>query len=104
MLNKRKPCVRLTDTNCNIIPLNVAAERAAETGAFLLAEKSGIASFEGDSPDISPDNIRDMNIGKIDAALRGLDFVKEATAEKTGVSAEPDVAPAAEPVSAPAAE
>lgn len=100
MLNKRKPCIKLTDTNCNIIPLNVAAERAAETGAFMLAEKSGIGSYESDTVDIKAENITDMVVSKVQAALRGLEFIKEATADKTTPVVEST--PVVEP--APAAE
>lgn len=88
MLNKRKPCVKLTNTNIPIIPLHVAAERAAETGAFMLSEKSGISSYESDSVDIPYNEAKDVNIGKIDAALRGLDLLKEAQAERSAPAPE----------------
>lgn len=100
MLNKRKPCVKLTNTNIPIIPLHVAAERASETGAFMLSEKSGISAYESDSVDIPYNEAKDVNIGKIDAALRGMDLLKEAQADK---AAPAPVTPAPASVETPAA-
>lgn len=89
-LNKRKPCVNLTDTNVSILSLGEAVKRWRDSGQFLMTEVNHTDSFESVDVNIKFDDAQAMCVPRIEAVLRGLDFVKEvhATSEKS-----PEVTP-----------
>lgn len=96
-LNKRKD-INLCETNVTLLTLGEAVRRWTADGQFMMSEVNHSDAYEAKDNNI-PRGSSSEHIGKIDAALAGMDFVKEV---KAGAATE-NQAGAAE-AQAPAAE
>lgn len=98
-LNKRKSCVNLTDTNVSILSLGEAVRRWRESGQFLITEVNHTDAFESVDVNIKFEDAQSMCVPRIEAVLRGLDFVKQVhVVPETPPATPPETPPAVSPV------
>lgn len=104
ILNKRTD-IDLCETNVTLLSLGEAVKRWTADGQFMMSEVNHSDAYEAKDNNI-PRGASSEHISKIDAALAGMDFVKEVKASAPVDVVEP--APASEttpaPQSAPSAE
>lgn len=100
-LRKRKDNRNLCDTNCSLLSMSEAVARWTKDGQFMMTEVNGSDSYQSKDTDIPLDSYS-ARISKIEAALAGMDFVKEVKASPSCSSSTSDSAPA--PAPAPASE
>lgn len=98
-INKRKD-VSIVDTNVTLLSLGEAVRRWTADGQFLMTEVNASDSYESKDANI-PRGSYSERISKIEAALAGLDFVKEVQASSTSEVTTP---PSSEVTTPPAAE
>lgn len=101
-LNKRKD-INLCETNVTLLTLGEAVKRWTTDGQFMMTEVNHSDAYEAKDNNI-PRGSSSEHIGKIDAALAGMEFVKEVkVGSETQAPALETQAPASE-TQAPAAE
>lgn len=103
-LNKRKD-INLCDTNVTLLTLGEAVRRWTADGQFMMSEVNHSDAYESNDNNI-PRGSSSEHINKIDAALAGMDFVKEVKASPAGDTPAPagDTSAPSGDTSAPAVE
>lgn len=83
----------LCDTNCVVLTLGEAVKRWTKDGQFMMTEINGSDSYQSKDTNIALDSYS-ARISKIEAALAGMDFVKDVKAPADPAPAPTDPAPA----------
>lgn len=91
----------LCDTNCVVLTLGEAVKRWTKDGQFMMTEVNGSDSYQSKDTNIDIGSYS-ARISKIEAALAGLDFVKDVKASADPAPADPAPADTAPAVSASA--
>lgn len=94
-LNKRHD-KSIVDTNCVLLSLGEAVKRWTADGQFMMTEVNSSDAFQAKDTNI-PRGSYSERISKIEAALAGMDYVKEVKASSTT----PEPKPSSQPQPAP---
>lgn len=95
--------IDIVDTNCVVLTLAEAVKRWSSDGQFMMTEVNSSDSYQSSDPNIDIGSYS-ARISKIEAALAGMDFVKDVRAvSESSVSSDISV-PAPVDTPAPAGE